>query len=129
MAALGMAGTNKVEHVEFAPVKRPAELSKLVGVDVRGFKHAASNQSMRHALKQHGNPSIEKARGQKALTAKDFELLPSIVRMGKYRLAQQRDFGPKRVEIHAAIDGHKYTYVAEARSGKRRLDMVTMWKK
>lgn len=84
---------------------------------------------MRHALKQHGDEKIEKARGQKAITERDFGMIPEITRKGVYRPANQRPFGPRRVEIHATIDGHRYIYVAEVRRKQRRIDMVTMWKR
>ncbi|KQQ72943.1 hypothetical protein ASF70_15845 [Rhizobium sp. Leaf321] len=104
-------------------------MSKLVGEDVRGFKHAASNQSMRHALRQHGDYASETARGQKALTERDLARIPDITREGVYRQTDQRPFGPRRVEVHATIEGDRYVYVAEIRRKKRRIDMVTMWKK
>ncbi len=47
-----------------AAVRRPAELSKLVGVDVRSFRHAVSNQAMAHALRQHGSATVEAARAE-----------------------------------------------------------------
>lgn len=109
-------------------MRRPAELSKLVGEDVRGFKHAASNQSMKHTLDKHGNAKKEAARGQKAIGADDFAKLPLIVKAGKYVQVEQRSFGPRRVEIVSRIDGDEYHYIAEIRRGKRRLDMITMWK-
>lgn len=110
-------------------VRRPAAASAVLGVDVRGYKHAASNQAMRHALKQHGDAKAETARGQKGLTEDDFGRLPQIVRSGAYHPAEQRKFGPRRVEIHASVGPDKYVYVAEARPKQRRLDMVTMWKR
>jgi hypothetical protein len=117
--------------VEFAPVRRPGELSKLTGEDVKGFRHAASNQSMQHVLKKHGNAKIEKARGQKAVTAADFFKLPAIVRSGTYSPADQlpKPGSPKRFTITSKIGADEYTYIATVRRGQRRIDLVTMWKK
>jgi phage-related protein (TIGR01555 family) len=129
LAALGLAGQNAAVHVQFADVRRPASLGKMVGIDVRGFQHAASNQAMRHTLLEHGNPAIEAARGQKAITAADFARMPEIVRTGQYAPAKARKFGPPRVEIRATVGGERYFYVAEVRRGKRRLDMISMWKR
>ena len=83
---------------------------------------------MAHALKEHGNPKSEAARGQSAITSADFAKLPDIVRSGRYAAAKQRKFGPKRIQMIADIDGSTYHYVAEIRAGRRRIDMVTMWK-
>ncbi|KAA0970822.1 DUF1073 domain-containing protein [Aureimonas fodinaquatilis] len=124
----GMAGTNQASHVEFASVRRPAELSKLVGIDVKGFKHSVSNQAIQHSLSKHGGKS-ELSRGQKPVSMGDFAKLPAVIKGGAYAPAKQRAFGPPRVQINATIDGDRYTYVAEVRRGKRRIDMVTMWKK
>jgi hypothetical protein len=104
-------------------------LSKLVGSDVRSFKHAVSNQALAHTLRLHGNPATELPRGQKAITGADFVRLPEIVRTGRYKAGNQRAFGPRRAEIHAEIGSDRYVYVFEVRAGKRRLDMVTMWKR
>lgn len=128
-ATASQAGQNTANHVAFASVRRPAELSKLVGEDVRGFKHAASNQSLGHVLKEHGNAKAEQARGQKAIEVDDFAKLPAIVKTGTYHDVKQRPFGPRRVEIIARIDGDEYHYIGEIRRKKRRIDLVTMWKR
>jgi len=101
----------------------------MVGVDVRGFNHGVSNQAIAHTFAKHGNAVAEKARGQAAITPADFRLLPEIVRSGRYVPGIQRPFGPRRVEIVSNVGGYEYHYAAEIRSGKRRVDMITMWKK
>lgn len=84
---------------------------------------------MRHALEQHGNPLAETARGQIAVVIDDFLRLPQIVDSGSYHPAEQKPFGPRRVEIRTSIDSVHYTYVGEIRTRRRRIDMVTMWKR
>lgn len=61
---LPFVGQNVAVHVEFASVKRPAELSKLLGVNVRGFRHGVSNQTLSHAIKQHSDPARQSARSK-----------------------------------------------------------------
>lgn len=100
----------------------------MVGVDVRGFRHAVSNQAIAHSLAKHGVAG-EAGRGQHIITRADFARLPDIVRTGRYQTATQRPFGPKRVQIIAELDGYRYVYVGEIRAGKRRIDMITMWKR
>jgi hypothetical protein len=128
MAAFGLAGQNTVAHVEFASVRRPGELSHLVGVDVRGFKHAVSNQAMAHTIAKHGVLS-EATRGQKVVTPADFAKLPQIVGSGRYQPAEPRKFGPPRVQVVAEVEGDRFYYVGEVRRAKKRIDMITMWKR
>lgn len=126
---VGKAGQNVVEHVPFANVRRPAELSKLVGVDVRGFKHSVSNQAIQHAIGRHGVPSVELQRGQRTVTAEDFQRLPDVVRAVPTLSPVRGKNGQPRLVYRANIEGISYTYVAEVRAGKKRLDAVTMYKK
>ncbi len=100
----------------------------MLGSDVRGFNHAVSNQAIAHSLTKHGIAK-EALRGQKIVTPADFRHLPAIVKTGQYHAAKQRPFGPRRVQIVANVEGATYVYVGEVRRGKRRLDMITMWKK
>lgn len=127
-SAISAAGTNEARHVTVGDVRRPAELSRLVGIDVRGFKHSVSNQAIAHALAKHGTVS-EIGRGQKPVTREDFQKIPTILKSGAYSTARQRLFGPPRVQIAAEIDGSRYHYVGEVRRRQKRIDMITMWKK
>ena len=101
----------------------------MTGQDVRGFRHAASNQAMSHSLNHHGAGGSELARGQKPITPADFQKLPAIIKAGEYQVAKARQFGPVRFKIVAEVDGETFHYIAEIRRKQRRLDMVTMWKK
>lgn len=63
-------------NVSNAVVKK---VKSLFGIDVSGRKHIISDNDIRHIIKQHGNPEIEKARGQIAVTSKDIEKIPDII--------------------------------------------------
>ncbi|MBX5021213.1 PBECR3 domain-containing polyvalent protein [Rhizobium lentis] len=112
--------------MEFATVAKPGAISKVTGVDVRGFRHAVSNQSISHTLKRHGNPKVEAPRGQIAVTPKDFEKLPQIVRLGTVHAPEPHKSLLPRFVIKAEIDGIGYHYVGDVKAGKRRLDMVSL---
>lgn len=84
---------------------------------------------MSHSLKHHGVGGSELARGQKPITAADFEKLPAIIKAGKYQQAKARQFGPVRFKIVADVNGETFHYVGEVRRKQRRIDMVTMWKR
>nr|WP_281040667.1 hypothetical protein [Rhizobium ruizarguesonis] len=98
----------------------------MTGVDLRGFRHAVSNQSISHTLKNHGNPNVEGPRGQIAVTLKDFEKLPQIVRSGEVHAPEPHRSSLPRFVIKAEIDGIGYHYVGDVKAGKRRLDMVSL---
>lgn len=123
-----LLGQDEVLHVSFAAVRRPAALSRLVGVDLRGFKHAVSNQAVKHVLDGHGNAIRELKRGQRTVVAEDFAKLAEIVGTGAASLGQPRPFGPPRVVFTAIIPDVEFHYVGEVRRRQRRIDMITMWK-
>lgn len=124
-----LAGQNATVHVEFAAVVRPGAIKKVTGVDVRGFRHSVSNQSISHTLKNHGNPKVETPRGQIAVTAADFEKLPQIIKSGVIHPPEPHKSTLPRFVIKAEIDGIGYHYVGDVKAGKRRLDMVSLRKK
>jgi hypothetical protein len=102
----------------FATVLRPAGLSKILGADVRGFKHSVSNQAIAHMRVGHPN-----------LTASDFKRLPEIVRTGTPTLAKDTGVnGIPRVLYRANVDGVRYEYLGEVRRRKRRIDAITLYR-
>jgi len=128
-SAISRAGAAEVYHVPFARVRRPAKLSRLVGIDVRGFRFAASNQAIRHTFAKHGVLNVERQRGLVPIDHADILRLPQIVRAATYAPGKARKFGPPRVEITATVGTYHYTVIAEVRRGQRRLDLVSMWKR
>lgn len=96
---------------------------------MRGFRHAASNQAISHTLKNRGNARVEGRRGQLAVEPADFGRLPEIVRRGSYGRPEPHKSPNPRIVITAEIDGVGYHYVAEARAGKKRPDILSLRKK
>lgn len=86
---------------------------------------------MRHTFKKHGNPKVEAARGQKAITAADYSEIREITSRPDHVVlgADSGNNGEPRIVFTKRIGADTYTYVGEIRRGKRRIDMVTMWKK
>lgn len=117
-ALANRGGGGEVEHVAFATIRAPARLSKLLGADVRGYKHSVSNQAIAHMRAGHRD-----------LVAADFGRLPAIVRTGTPSLGKDRGVnGVPRVLYRAEVDGVKYEYVAEVRRRKKRLDAITLYR-
>lgn len=112
------AGLNLVLHTEFGKVRSPANLSKILGHDVRGFRHSVSNQAIQHMRKRHPE-----------LTPQDWGRLPVIVRTGSAALSDVTGVnGAPRLVYRAVIDGQRYEYVAEYRRRARRLDAITLYR-
>lgn len=98
---------------------------------MRGFTHVLTNERIHHVLKEHGSASQEASRGQIAVSIKDFARVPEIVRRPD-RIAlgsPSRANGQPRLVFTKAIDGVTFTYIGEVLRAKRRIEMVSMWKK
>jgi hypothetical protein len=54
-------------------------IKKAVNVDLQGYKICIDTNSIKHILKQHGNPIKEAQHGQIAVTNSDFEKISSII--------------------------------------------------
>lgn len=120
-----------MQHAPLADVESADTITRLTGVDVRGFKFSVSNYAMQHALRQHGDAAREAARGQSAITTTDFGHLPMIVRAGRIGLpgAMPRNKGPQRLRLDAEVGNWSYTVIAQINARQRRIDVVTMWKR
>ncbi len=55
------------------------KVKSLLGIDISGREHIITDYDIRHIIKQHGNPEIEKTKGQIAITSKDIEKIPDII--------------------------------------------------
>ncbi len=122
---------NKQRVVRYRPVQasEAARLKAAAGVEVEGFDHVVDNYSVRHMLEQHGNPHIEKSRGQVAITEDDILRIPEIVdapdRVSSAGLTKQ---GRETILYQKRIGDEVY-YLEEVRTGKKQLAPVTMYKK
>lgn len=63
-------------NVSNAVVKK---VKSLFGIDITNRTHLLADNDIRHMIKQHGNPEIETARGQIAITSKDIAKIPDIL--------------------------------------------------
>ncbi len=54
-------------------------IKKLTGVDVKEKRHILADNDIRHMIKQHGNESIERTKGQIAININDIEKIPDII--------------------------------------------------
>ncbi|TNC08465.1 hypothetical protein FF100_29415 [Methylobacterium terricola] len=131
-SALSAAGQKAapVVRASLGTVTRAARIHALTGVDVRGFKHTLTNEGIKHILAKHGSAQ-ERARGQIPVSKEDFAQVAVIVRRPDTVQAgpASKANGQPRLVFTKAIDGVTYTCIGEIQRGKRRIEVVTLWKK
>lgn len=128
-ATFSAIGENRIVVANLGVVRQAGRITKLTGVDVRGFRHGLSNQAMSHILRSHGTAK-ELSHGQKIVSRADFSKVGEVVRRpDDIQLGTSGFHGQKRLIFNKKIGPDTYTYIAEVRRGKRRIDGITMWKK
>lgn len=111
------------------------KIKSLFDIDVSGRKHMITDYDIRHIIKQHGNPEIEKTKGQLAITTKDIEKIPDIIE--KYDNIETGSINTNNIngEVSNSIRYIKQyndniSYVVEiVPSTGGTLQIKTMWKK
>ena len=110
--------------------KIPADLAAILGnqanLDLSDYEFTIDNFAVKHVLKQHGNPDIERPRGQVAVTDKDFDLLPLV--LGKPDLVFYEGKSRQGLDVFQFQKkiGNKYIVLKEVRQGKKELALLTM---
>ena len=111
------------------------KIKSLFGIDVSGRKHIISDYDIRHIIKQHGNPVIEKSKGQIAVTTKDIEKIPDIIEnydsiikgTPNVDTLTKKQFNTIR---YTKNYNDNTTYMVEViPSNNNQLNIKTMWKK
>lgn len=107
-----------------------ARIREATGLDVEGYRHAVTNTSIRHILKQHGNQAAEDAAGQIAITAKDILLIPKIIsRPDSIERGTDTTRGDKTIVYVKKFKDGTTRYVAEVIGAGKVLHTKTMYKK
>ena len=106
-----------------------AEEARQYGLDIDGYQHVIEGQAVNHIIRRHGNPAVEKTRGQIALTDADLENIADVVSSPDARI-----YGIKThdgLDIIASVkkmpDG-TLALVEEVRTGRRKLGVKTLRK-
>lgn len=120
---------NTRRALAYAPVSRAAtEMFQNLGIDVSGYQHMVDNSGIRHTFIQHGQAGTELPRGQEPVTPEDFGNLPDVIaNPDTVELAGKTKQGRETIQYRKRINGH-IIVVEEARTGKKRLALVSMWK-
>ncbi|MFI3219596.1 MAG: hypothetical protein QX189_10815 [Methylococcales bacterium] len=98
---------------------------KATGIDVSGFVHAVDESAIRHIFEKHGNEKSEALRGQVAVTNEDIESIADVL-MSPDNIEQGKK--NNTIELSKRI-GNEVFVVQEIRVGRKKLAIVTMWKK
>lgn len=108
-------------------VRRVSEM-KNVGIDVVGFDFSMDANAVRHIFKEHGSESIERPRGQRAVTARDYATLGRVINDGnEWQDAGMSLDNKPLVKRRLKIDHEAYEAVFEVRSKRKTLALKTFY--
>jgi hypothetical protein len=127
---VGIAVSRKSGNKEFAELGNVSndlveKIKKETGVDVAGYTHSLDESAVRHIIKEHGDDEYETSRGQIAVTHDDLANISSII-SNPDTVAKGKD--DNTIEVSKRIGEHIYV-AQEIRTGRKKLAVVTMWKK
>jgi hypothetical protein len=105
------------------------QIKDKTGINLEGYERIIENYGLIHTLKHHGNEKKEAKRGQKAITANDFELIPEIVSKPDdiVNLGQSKRGGILLQFIKRI--GDLFIYDEEIRPKRKELTTKTMFKR
>lgn len=99
-----------------------------IETDVAGFRHTVDAYSARHSFTAHADPLREGARGQVALTADDWTMIPAVLSSpDKISVVGPTALGREAIGYWKRVNGYIF-YVEEVRTGRETLSAVTMRK-
>ncbi|WP_242415079.1 phage minor head protein [Sphingomonas panni] len=98
------------------------------GTDTKAFDFSMDRFAIEHVREQHGNAKSEAARGQLAIDAGDYAILPDIINYGRPAPAGvSKRTGNPLVAIAYRMGRIEYVAVFELRKGKRTLALQTFY--
>ena len=103
------------------------QVGQKTGETVNGYDFSLGRSEVLKIRKDHGTAAREALRGQRAVTAKDYSLLPQILEDGAITEAGRSRVGRKVVRIAAQIDGEVHTVALEVRGRRRSLGVQSWW--
>jgi hypothetical protein len=107
-----------------------AKVRAVTGVDVQRFDFSIDPNGIGHVRKEHGNPRIEARRGQRAITADDYALLPQLLSEAD----RIEDGGTAWRTGHQLVrvtwdrgEGEEWVAMFEVRRGKKSLALESLF--
>jgi|GEM_PF-1224841 len=99
------------------------------GLNLQGYVHTLDGSAVRHVLNRHGNPEVEKSRGQIALSDADIQSIPQVVQQPDAVVLGTQTKGHKeQIGFIKRLPDGTVLYLEEVRSGKQELAAVSMRK-
>lgn len=97
-------------------------------IDLRGFRLTLDNHAVRHILKNHGDATKERARGQLAVTPEDFRALPALLSSPERVVFGLEAKGLPMIAFLARDADGATLLVEQVRTGRRTLALLSMRK-
>ena len=98
------------------------------GVDIDGYNAIIPGDSVRHMFKHHGDPILETARGQIAVSPEAVARIPEILSApDKVTLSAKRDASGRPALIFEKIIGNQYITVQAVSTGTHSLQADTLY--
>ncbi len=121
--------SNEKSHIVYAEISEQeiATILQYTGVNTTGFRHILETDRVRHIFKNHGNPTSEASRGNIAITEKDFELLPMIVKDYDTITHERPSRSGNESVMYTKVIGGTVYCVVEVRKKKKTLSLITMY--
>ncbi|MDI5994417.1 phage minor head protein [Pseudomonas sp. MDMC216] len=111
------------------PAADVAQVRQVKDLAVDGYDYALDVSAVRHVEKNHGNAKSERARGQRAVSAEDYAMLPRLLNEGGPLIdaGLSRTTSSPLVRRELTVDGVTYVGVFEVRKGRRMLVLQTFY--
>ena len=120
--------TNKVVNLGKLNSNDVKLIKLKTGLDLTGYSRVIDKSSINHTIKFHGNKTTELKRGQIAISEKDFELIPQIIKSENVIYSGKNDLGNDCI-LYEAIINDLIFYIEEIRKGRKHLCLQTMYKR
>jgi hypothetical protein len=107
------------------------ERAKDIGLNLEGYEHEVTDVFVNHTLKRHGNPAIERGRGQIAITEADFGKIPEVIKVPNLTLIGGKRGARKIIAYAKKMSDNTTLYFEEVIEGSknRALRSISFFKR
>jgi len=125
----GVPQTNillKLEHVSDTIIRK---IKDETGIELMEYRFVMTSSSINHSLNNHANPKIEAKRNppQIAIHEDDFLLIPQIFSNPDKIVKAEKVGDTQRIKFYKSIENKRYVAVAEIRTGRQSICLVTLY--